>query len=132
MEKFLIMKTWLDDAREVCNEEQFDMLTGWISRYAFYKDEFDFDAIEDSTVRALFVGIRRQMDNMQASYLDKVEGGRKCGRKSAFDAEENEVIRQLASQGLKVKAIAAKMGIDDPLKIKAIYNAEGWKNRTRT
>lgn len=122
------MRHWLDKAEIVCSQEQFDMLCGALVRYGIYKKE---DKLTDPTVEALFLFIKDQINNMQSSYEEKVEKNKKiAGRKSAFNDEENQMIYELAKSGLRVKDIAAKMGITDEKKIKAIYNSNGWKHRS--
>lgn len=128
-EKFVIMRHWLDKAEKVCSEEQFNELSGALIRYGLYKREVEF---KDSTVEALFLFIKDQIDRMQSFYEEKVSLNRKLsGRKSTFNAEENERIYELASKGYKVKDIAMEMGIFNEKKVKAIYNSAGWKNRMK-
>ena len=128
-EKFVIMRHWLDKAEKVCSEEQFNELSGALIKYGLYKIEVE---CKDSTVEALFLFIKDQIDRMQGVYEQKVDlNKRLAGRKSAFNAEENEKIYELACKGYKVKEIAAKMGIFDDKKIKAMYNSIGWKSRKK-
>lgn len=126
-DKFVIMRHWLDKAEEACSDEQFDRLSGAIIRYGLYGQEIEID---DSTVKVLFLFIKDQIDRMQEEYEKKAVFNKGlAGRRSTFSKEENEIIYEFARRGMKVKEIAAQLGIVDEKKIKAIYNSDGWKRR---
>ena len=119
MDKFVIMKNWIDYVKDSCSEEELKEYIYGIVKYGLYEEEYKSS---NSLVNVSLKFVLPQIDKMQEKYSERVAYGKTKGRKKLTDDVR---IWELAQEGKNGQQIAEELGIN----AKTIYGSEGWKNR---
>ena len=118
MDKMVIMKSWLEEAKTVMNTQDFNELCGQLIRYALFED---LNKTGNSTVDVATSLIIPQIDKMEESYNKKVEKGKRGGRPLTIN---NVEIWKLAQEKNGTE-IAEELNIPKS----TLYSSEGWQQR---
>lgn len=116
----VVMRQWLEQFREICNEEQQKEICYNILEYGLFGNKIES---ADAGVQLAMNFILPQIDAMQASYGKKVESAKKAGRPSTID---KFAVWKLARKGLTAAQIASELGVAN---YRSIYENDGWKCR---
>ena len=116
---FLFYNEWLDAIEQLeTPEEQLELYKA-ITTYGIKGEVIEMSY---GSVKASFRLLIGRIDTSKDNYMRKVEGGLYHGKAKTYN-EDN--IAELASQGLKAKAIADTLHIS----IETVYKSQAWKNR---
>ena len=119
IDRILIMSNWIDNVKEMLNEDQLKEFCYAILMYGLYEE---YHKSNDVAVQMALNFVLPQIDMMLDSYEEKKQMGQKVGRKKTIDDIQ---VWKMFREGVKGADIAKKLGKTPT----AIYHSEGWQER---
>lgn len=118
-DNFLFIGKWYDSLMTIKDEE---LRTALLWRLVKYGATGEYDEIDSDVANMALVDWCAYIDETKERYKDRVDGGKRGGRKPSFSRDK---LKELIAEGKTGKQISEELKVDTS----AIYHDPIWINR---